>query len=198
MKNILLVLVLAFLVPMMMASASEIEITSPVAGEKYYVWDEVPIEFTSLLGEGYIYSTYVNGVETDVFAPEKGGRYVIRVLGENPDCEECFEYSAERIFKVGYYPRTEETQMIITSPVFGVNYLVNDTVPIEFESPLTDRDDFVFKIFVTGPDGVNELMQPYEWKPTMPGEYGIKVKAVGIGNGFQFASSLGYVALALV
>lgn len=194
MKNMIFILTLAFFMSMMIASASEIEITSPVAGQKYFVWDEIPIDFNSLLGEGYVYTTYVNGVVTDSFAPKKGGTYIFKVLGEDPDCEECFAYSAERTIKIGNFPRPEQTRINITSPVFGAEYFVNDTVPIQFESPLTDRDDFVFKVYVTGPDGSRELTEPYEWKPTLPGDYGIKVKAVGIGNGLQFVSSLGYFA----
>lgn len=139
MKDIILILTLAFLMSMTMASASEIEITSPVAGQKYFVWDEIPIEFTSMLGEGYAYTTYVNGVVTNSFEPKKGGRYVIKVLGEDPDCEECFAYYAERTINIGNFPRPEQTRINIIAPVFGAEYFVNDTVPIQFESPLTDR-----------------------------------------------------------
>lgn len=177
---------------MVTASASEIIITSPVPGQKYFAWDEVPIEFTSTLGEGYTYATYVNGVETDVFAPDEGGNYVVKVFAENPECEDCCDEQCQIVLNVGYFPRVDKTRIIITSPEIGVEYHVNDSIPIEYETPLVNRDGFEFKTYVTGPDGVRELTDT--WAPTEPGEYGIKVNA--IGNGFTFSISHGYIALA--
>lgn len=195
MKNILLILTLAFLVSMVAASASQITITSPVPGQRYCAWDELPIEFTSTLGEGYTYTTYVNGVETGVFAPQKGGKYLVKVLAENPGCEDCYDKQKEIVVDVGYRPRLEKIQIVITSPKIDADYHVNDSVPIEFETPLFGRDDFIFKTYVTGPDGVRELMDT--WAPTVPGEYGIRVDALGIGNGFTISYSQGVVALPL-
>jgi len=192
MKNILSILALAFLVSMVTASASEITITSPVPGQKYCAWDEVPIEFTSTLGEGYTYTTYVNGVETDVFAPENGGKYVVKVFAEIPGCEDCYDTQSQIAFNVDCFPRVDKTRIVITSPEIGVEYHVNDSVPIEFETPLAGRDGFEFKTYVTGPDGIRKLTDT--WAPTVPGKYGIKVNAVG--NGLTFSISHGYVALA--
>lgn len=192
MKNIISILALAFIVSMVTASGGEITITSPVPGQKYYVWDEVPIRFTSTLGEGYSYTTYVNGVETDVFAPEDGGRHVVKVFAENPGCLDCYDKQRQIAFDVGYFPRVNKTRIVIMSPKIGVQYHVNDSIPIEFETPLLGRDDFVFKTYVTGPDGVRKMTE--NWEPTIPGKYGIKVDAIGIGNGFHFSSSAGYVA----
>lgn len=194
MKNILSILTLAFFVSMIAASASEIEITSPVAGENYYIWDEVPITFTSTLGEGYSYTTFVNGLPTDVLASEIGGKYLIKVLGENPDCEECSDYTAEQTIDIGFFPRVEETRIKIISPALGNNYYVGDNVTIEFESPLTDRDDFIFNTYVTGPDKVKRMVET--WNPTEPGRYSIKVEAVG-DNTPSFASTLGCKAKAI-
>lgn len=192
MKNILLILALAFLVSMVTASASEITITSPVPGQKYCAWDEVPIEFTSTLGEGYIYTTYVNGEQTKVFAPESGGQYVINVFAENPECEECYDKQSQIEFNVDDFPRVDKTRIAITSPKKGVEYNVNDSIPIEFDTPLLGRDGFEFNTYVTGPNGVRELTDI--WAPTVPGKYGIKVDAVGYG--FTFSISRGYIALA--
>jgi hypothetical protein len=191
MKNILSILALAFLVSMVTASASEITITSPVPGQKYCAFDEVPIQFTSTLGEGYTYSTYVNGVETDVFAPDKCGKYVVKVIAKNQLCENCKDVQSQITFNVGF-PQADKTRIVITSPEIGVVYHVNDIIPIKYETPLAGRDGFVFKTYVTGPDGVSELTDT--WAPTVPGEYGIKVNAVG--KGFTFSISHGYVALA--
>lgn len=191
MKNILTIITLALFVSMIAASASEIEITSPVATEKHYIWDEVPITFTTQLGDEYNYTTFVNGVPEDVFAPESGGKYLIKVVGENPDCEEC-SYYAEQTIDIGFFPRTEETRIKIISPALGTNYYVGDNVAIEFESPLTERSDFIFNTYVTGPDKVSR--QTETWAPDMPGKYGIKVEAIGITSGLSFASSRGYEA----
>lgn len=192
MKKVLSVLALAFLVSMMTASASEIEITSPAAGETYYIWDDVSIEYDSTLGEDYIYTTFVNGIQSGVFAPEKYGKYIIKVLGENPGCEDCPEYTAKRTINVGYYPNPEQTKIEITSPVLGSDYHVGENVTIEFESPLKDRDGFIFNTYVTDPNGVSKKTKT--WAPTGPGRYGIRVEAVG--KGFKFSSSNDYIALA--
>jgi hypothetical protein len=192
MKNILAILALAFLVSMVTASASEITITSPVPGQKYCAWDEVPIQFTNTLGEGYTYTTYVNGVETNVFAPEKGGKYVVKVLAKNLECEDCNDKETQVEFNVDCFPQVDKTRIVITSPEIGVEYHVNDFVPIDFDTPLVGRDDFEFKTYVTGPNGVRELTDT--WAPTVAGKYNIKVEAVG--NGFTFTASHRYVALA--
>ena len=192
MKNILSVLALAFFMSMVMASASEITITSPAAGQKYYAWDEVPIEYTSTLGEGYIYTTYVNNVETDIFAPDYGGTYVVKVLAENPECEDCPDMESQIQLNVDDFPRVEKTRIKITSPVIGAEYHVNDIIPIEFDTPLAGRDGFEFKTYVTSPNGVRELTDT--WAPKVPGKYGIKVDAIGYG--FTFSISRGYIALA--
>jgi hypothetical protein len=172
---------------MIAVSASEIEITSPVAGKEYYVWDEVPITWTSTLGEECNCSSFVNDEPTNVFSPEIGGKYVIKVI-----CENCSNY-AQQIFNIGFFPRAEKTRIKITSPVPGTEYYVGDIVPIEFESPLTDRDDFIFNTYVIGPDRVKRMVET--WNPTEPGRYSIKVEAVG-ENTPSFASTLGCKALA--
>lgn len=178
---------------MMVASASEIEITSPIADEKYYVWDEVPITFTSTLGEGYSYITHVNGMSADIFAPKIGGKYIIEVLGINPNCEECPSYAAEETINLEFFPRIEETRIRITSPAPNTLYYVGDSVPIEFESPLTDRTDFMFNTYVIGPDKVKKLDEV--WEPTTPGKYSIKVEAIGTDNGLSFGAALGCNAI---
>lgn len=192
MKAILSILTLAFLLSMITVSASEIAIISPVSSQRCYVWDEVPIKFTSALGEGYIYTTYVNGEETDIFAPEHGGKYLIKVIAENPECDDCYIKENEIAVDVGYFPRVNKTRIVITSPQVGAEYYVNDSVPIEYKTPLTDRDGFEFTTYVTSPDGVCEPADI--WTPTVPGEYGIRVNAVG--DGFTFSISHGFVALA--
>lgn len=192
MKNILLVLALALLVSMVTASAYEIIITSPVPGQKYYAWDEVPITFTSTLGEGYSYTTYVNDVETDVFEPKDGGRYVVKIFAQNPGCEDCYDMQRQIDINVDDFPRVDKTRIVITSPALGVEYHVNDSIPIEFRTPLDGMEGFKFKTYVTGPDGVRKMTET--WTPTVPGEYRIKVDA--IGKGFIFSISHGYFAAA--
>lgn len=186
MKNILSILALAFIVSMLAVPASAVEITSPVAGQKYYVWDNMPIELDNL-EEGYFYTTFVNGVPAEVFAPERGGKYVIKVFGENPDCETCPDDTAEQIIRVDPYPPVEKTRIKIISPEVDFDYHVNDVVPIEFESQLKDRTDFIFKTYVTDPNGVTELTET--WAPKETGKYIIRVEALGIDNGFRFCSS---------
>lgn len=193
MKYALSVLTLAFLMSIAIVSASEITITSPASGQRYCAWDEVPIEFTSTLGEGYSYTTYVNDVETDIFAPEYGGQYVVKVLAEDPGCEECYDEQSQIELDVDDFPRVDKIRIAITSPKIGVEYQVNGSIPIEFYSPLLGRDGFEFNTYVTGPNGVRELTDT--WAPTVPGKYGIKVDAVG--DGFVFSISHGYIALAL-
>ena len=134
----------------------------------------MPIKFTSALGEGYIYTTYVNGEETDIFAPEHGGKYLIKVITENPECDDCYIKENEIVVDVGYFPRVNKTRIVITSPQIGAEYYVNDSVPIEYKTPLTDRDGFEFTTYVTSPDGVCEPADI--WTPTVPGEYGMKSK----------------------
>lgn len=192
MKNILSIMALAFLASMITASADEITVTSPVPGQKYYIWDEVPIEFTSTLAEGYNYTTYVNNVETTVFAPEKGGKYVVKVLAENPGCEDCYDKQRQITINIGYFPPVDKTRIVITSPEIGVTYSVNESVPIEFATPLINIAGFKFKAYVTGPDGVRNKADTWTWTPSMPGEYSIDVNAVG--NGFIFGTSRVYEA----
>lgn len=192
MKNIPFILVLAFLVSMIAVSASEIEITSPAPGQRYYVWDNVPITFTHL-GEGWEYVTCVNGEETDVFAPDVGGKYVISVVATKNSAIGVEKVEIEETCNVRSLPRPANTQITITSPIWGKEYSVGDVVTIEYETPLAERDDFIFKTYVTGPDGVRNLTEI--WAPTVPGEYGIRVDALGIRNGFTFSSSQGFEIL---
>lgn len=192
MKNILSILVLTFIVSMNAVPASAIEIASPIAGQKYYIWDNVPIELDNP-EEGYFYTTFVNGVPSEVFAPERGCKYIIKVIGENPDCETCPVDTAEQIIRVNPYPPVEKTRIKIISPAVDFEYHINDFVPIEFESQLMDRTDFIFKTYVTDPNGATE--QTEIWAPKEPGKYIIKVEAIGIGNGFRFSSSHAYTAL---
>ena len=77
----------------------------------------------------------------------------------------------------------------------GCGLLVNDTVPIEFETPLTDRDDFIFKTYVTGPDGVRELKEPYGHRSYRENTAS-ELMLLELETGSLSALRIGYVALA--
>lgn len=189
MKNIITILATLFVLIIGTASASEIDITAPVEGQRYYVWDEVPITYSLMPGDGWTYQTFVNGEETDVFAPMSDGLYTITVMASKVvDAENGISITSP-------FPRPTATRIVITNPVYNQIYNVGDEIPIEFTSPLTDRDGFTFTAYMKEP-GTNKKVEltDWVWTPTKVGNYGISVQAKG--DGFTFVASRGYDVIA--
>lgn len=170
-------------------SAGEIDITAPAEGQRYYVWDEVPIAYSLMPGEGWSYQTFVNGEETDMFAPMKDGLYTITVMASKVvDAENGISITSP-------FPRPTATRIVIVNPVYNQIYHVGDEIPVEFTSPLTDRDGFTFTAYMKEP-GTNTKVEitDWVWTPTKVGNYEISVQAKG--NGFTFVASRGYNVIA--
>lgn len=169
--------------------AGEIDITAPTEGQRYYVWDEVPIAYNLMPGDGWTYQTFVNGEETDMFAPLDAGLYTITVMASKVvDAENGISITSP-------FPRPTETRIIITNPVYNQVYGVGDEIPVEFTSPLTDREGFTFRAYVKEPGATKKAeLTDWTWTPTKVGNYGISVEAKG--DGFTFVASRGYNVVA--
>lgn len=169
--------------------AGEIDITAPAEGQKYYIWDEVPIAYSLMPGEGWSYQTFVNGEETDVFTPLNTGLYTITVMASKVvDVENGISITSP-------FPRPTSTRIVITNPVSNQVYNVGDEIPVEFTSPLTDREGVTFTAYMKEP-GTNTKVEliDWVWTPTKVGQYGIMIQAQV--DGFTFGSSRGYNVVA--
>ena len=188
-QNFIATIAALFVLMIGMASAGEIDITAPVEDQKYYVWDEVPITYSLMPGDGWTYQTFVNGEETDVFAPMSDGLYTITVMASKVvDAENGISITSP-------FPRPTATRIVITNPVYNQVYHVGDEIPIEFTSPLNDREGVTFTAFMKEPGTTKKVeLTDFIWTPTKVGQYGIMVQAQV--DGFTFLSSRGYDVIA--
>ena len=189
MRNIIVVMATLLVLLIGTVSAGEIDITAPAEGQRYYVWDEVPITYNLMPGDGWSYQTFVNGEETAMFAPLDTGLYTITVMASKVvDAENGISITSP-------FPRPTATRIVITNPVYNQVYNIGDEIPVEFTSPLTDREGFSFKAYVKEPGTTTKVeLTDWTWVPTKVGNYGISVEAKG--NGFTFVASRGYNVVA--